>query len=126
MMSNDNDCTVSHDACRILGEVPAIPGESAASYDELLTRMTETLKPGDLIEEVWVRDIVDMTWDILRLRRLKAGLLAGGARHGLDNLRSGRPRRLRHEQGMGGCRPLCRRTRQRNARCRRIVHACRD
>jgi len=32
-----------------------------------------------------VRDIVDMTWDILRLRRLKAGLLAGGARHGLDN-----------------------------------------
>jgi hypothetical protein len=88
MMTDDNDCTVSHDARRILGDVPAIPGESAASYDELLTRMTETLKPGDLIEEVWVRDIVDMTWEILRLRRLNAGMLAGGARHGLDNLLS--------------------------------------
>jgi hypothetical protein len=35
---------------------------------------------------MWVRDVVDLTWEILRLRRLKAGLLAGDARHGVTKL----------------------------------------
>jgi hypothetical protein len=73
-------------ARRIFGALPEIPGEDGASYEELLTRMTETVRPADLIEEMWVRDVVDLSWEILRLRRLKAGLLAGAACHGVANL----------------------------------------
>jgi hypothetical protein len=82
-MENTNDAAISDSGRRIFGTLPEIPGEDAASYDELLTRMTETLRPADLVEEVWVRDVVDLVWKTLRLRRLKAGLLAGAAGDGV-------------------------------------------
>jgi hypothetical protein len=82
-MPNSEGLGISEIGRRIFGALPEIPGENAASYDELLTRMSETLKPGDLLEEVWVRDIVDLAWEALRLRRLKARLLAARAREGL-------------------------------------------
>ena len=51
--------------------------EDAAAYDELLERVSHAVKPKDFIEEIWVRDIVDLAWDAYRLRRLKAaGLMA--------------------------------------------------
>jgi hypothetical protein len=82
-MPNSEGLVISEIGRRIFGDLPEIPGENPASYDELLTRMSETLKPGDLLEEVWVRDIVDLAWEALRLRRLKAKLLAARAREGL-------------------------------------------
>ena len=33
------------------------------------------IKPKDVLEEMWVRDVVDLTWETLRMRRLKAALL---------------------------------------------------
>jgi hypothetical protein len=33
------------------------------------------VKPSDIFEEIWVRDIVDLTWEVFRLRRLKASFL---------------------------------------------------
>ena len=68
------------------GPVRLIPGENAVSYDELLARMTGALKPADAVEEVWVRDLVDVVWDVLRLRRLKASLLASHAHDGVDRV----------------------------------------
>jgi hypothetical protein len=68
------------------GPVRLIPGENAVSYDELLARMTGALKPLDFVEEVWVRDLVDVVWDVLRLRRLKASLLASHAHDGVDRV----------------------------------------
>jgi hypothetical protein len=65
------------------GPVPLLAGESAGSYDELLARMTNALKPADIVEEVWVRDLVDLVWDTLRWRRLKTSLLAGCADEGM-------------------------------------------
>ena len=85
-MTDINVPETSRAARRIFGELPEIFGEDAASYDELLTRMTETVRPADLIEEMWVRDVVDLSWEILRLRRLKAGLLAGAAGYGVAKL----------------------------------------
>jgi hypothetical protein len=34
------------------------------------------VKPTGIIEEFWVKDIVDLTWEIIRLRKLRAGLLS--------------------------------------------------
>jgi hypothetical protein len=33
-------------------------------------------RPTDFIEEIWLRDIVDLTWEIFRWRRLKTKVLA--------------------------------------------------
>src|SRR5262249_31986062 len=55
---------------------PLIEGEDAAAYDEILARLTATMKPKDVLEEIWVGDVVDLTWETRRMRRLKAALLA--------------------------------------------------
>lgn len=54
------------------GSPPLCNGEDPAAYDQLLTTITDTIKPADILEKIWVRDIVDIQWDILRVRRIKA------------------------------------------------------
>jgi hypothetical protein len=49
-----------------------------------VARVTGALKPADILEEMWVRDIVDLIWDQLRLRHYKAGLLTDCAREGVE------------------------------------------
>jgi hypothetical protein len=68
------------------GPVRLIAGENASAYDDLLVRVTAALKPADIIEQIWVRDVVDLVWDTLRLRRLKASLLAARAHAGLEKV----------------------------------------
>jgi hypothetical protein len=61
----------------LFGPPPLLEGEDAAAYDELLARISKAVKPSDFIEKIWVRDIGDLTWEIMRWRRLKTSLLAG-------------------------------------------------
>src|SRR5712692_4619303 len=58
-----------------LGPPPLVEGEQATAYDELLARISGALKPADILEEIWIRDVVDLVWDVFRLRRLKANLM---------------------------------------------------
>ena len=74
----------SDGALRFAGPIRLISGENSTSYDELLARVTDTIKPTDIIEEMWVRDLVDLVWEVLRLRRLKASLFAGRAYQGVE------------------------------------------
>lgn len=67
----------------IFGSPPIIPGEDSSAYDELLLRATSALKPTDIIEEMFLNDIVRSTWDIIRLRRLQNALLNSAAHKGL-------------------------------------------
>ena len=67
----------------LFGPRPLIEGEDAAAYDELHARFSATIKPKDFLEEMWVRDVVDLTWETLRMRRLKAGLLTSVTWKGL-------------------------------------------
>ena len=66
-----------------LAPPPLIEGENAAAYDDLLARISGTLKPADVLEEIWVRDVVDLAWEVFRLRRLKAHLMRAGAYEGM-------------------------------------------
>jgi hypothetical protein len=68
------------------GAPPVIAGESRAAYDELLARMTRTLAPSDVLEHMFLRDVVDLAWEVLRLRRLKANLMACAAHRGVATL----------------------------------------
>jgi hypothetical protein len=70
----------------LFGSSPLIEGEDARQYDELQTRFSATIKPKDFLEEMWTRDVVDLTWDILRMRRFKAGLLTSVMSEGMDRI----------------------------------------
>ena len=54
---------------------PLIPGDDTSGYDTLLAGISATVQPGDLLEEAWVRDVADLIWEAVRLRRLKAARL---------------------------------------------------
>src|SRR5215510_7639639 len=58
-----------------LGAAPLIPGEAASDYEQLLTAVINVMKPVDFLETMWTRDIVDLQWDIIRFRRIKADVI---------------------------------------------------
>ena len=43
----------------------------------------------DAIEEFLMRDVVDLTWEILRLRRVKAGILRASVGDGVSKVPAG-------------------------------------
>lgn len=64
---------------------PLVLGEVEADYDELLSRVTTAVRPTDIIETLWVKDVVDLMWEAQRYRRFKAGLLMQTGRQALTN-----------------------------------------
>ena len=78
--------TIAAGHLEIFGPPPLLDGESQEVYDTLLARVTGTVNPKDIIEEIWVHDIVDLVWEILRLRRLKVALLSSSVGRGLHKL----------------------------------------
>jgi len=67
----------------LFGAPPLIAGENRAAYDELTGRVAAAVKPADVLEEIWVRDVADLAWEALRLRRLKASLMTASEHEGL-------------------------------------------
>src|SRR5829696_251947 len=72
-----------------LGPPVLLEGEDLAQYERLLAQVTAAVEPVDVIEELWVRDVVDLAWEGLRLRRLKTDLLVASTRAGLDAVLEG-------------------------------------
>jgi hypothetical protein len=62
---------------RVIGIAPSplLAGEAEADYRCIAERIIAVAQPRDAIEEFLTRDVIDLSWEILRLRRLKAGLL---------------------------------------------------
>jgi hypothetical protein len=67
----------------LFGPPPLFDGEDTKIYDELLTGISTAVRPADIFEDIWVRDVVDVTYDVFRLRRLKANLMTANAYKGL-------------------------------------------
>jgi hypothetical protein len=65
------------------GPPPLFQGEDTAAYDDLLARVSAAIRPADIFEEIWLRDFLDLAWEALRYRRLKAALVNGSAANGL-------------------------------------------
>jgi hypothetical protein len=59
----------------LFGPPPLIEGEDAAAYDQLLARICAAVKPVDIIDEIFIADVVPSEWEVLRLRRLKWSLI---------------------------------------------------
>src|SRR5450759_1147469 len=60
----------------LFGPPPLLEGEDAAAYEEQHARFSNAVKPTDFLEEIWVRDAVDVIWNIFRLRRIQAAYLS--------------------------------------------------
>jgi hypothetical protein len=67
------------------GPPPLVEGDDRAAYEELLAQISAAVKPADILEDIWVHDIVDLVWEIFRLRRLKVNLMAATASKGLQS-----------------------------------------
>jgi hypothetical protein len=62
----------------LFGPPPLVAGEDPSQYEERLSRVYAAVRPKDILEEMVVRDVVDLDWEIGRLRRVKAGVFAAG------------------------------------------------
>ena len=61
----------------LFGPPPILEGEeAAAAYDELFGRVCAAVKPVDVIDEMFMADVVALEWEVLRWRRLKLSLIA--------------------------------------------------
>jgi hypothetical protein len=67
--------TTSADLEALLGPPPIIYGEAKDVYDAFFARVQASVRPKDIVEEIWVRDVVDLVWWARRLRRLRDNLL---------------------------------------------------
>jgi hypothetical protein len=70
---------------RLFGPPLVIEGEDVAAYDELFGRVCAAVKPVDIIDEIYIADVVTLEWEILRLRRLKLSLIKASLHGPLQN-----------------------------------------
>jgi hypothetical protein len=73
---------------RVLGLAapPLVPGESEDQYANVAARVVAGAGPRDAIEELLIRDVIDLTWEIFRLRRAKAGILKASMYRGVESV----------------------------------------
>ena len=79
----------------LFGSPPLIEGEDAAAYEELLGRVCAAVKPVDIIDEMFIADVMSLEWEVLRWRRLKSSLMQV---RGLKALKDFLSRRLDYDQ----------------------------
>ena len=52
-----------------------LPGEDDDAYHEFFSRVRTAVNPVDIIDEMFVADVVSLEWEVLRWRRLKSNLM---------------------------------------------------
>lgn len=55
-------------------DVQLYEGSDAETYNELLEKISTTVRPKDIVERIWISDVVYHQMEIHKLRRLKANL----------------------------------------------------
>jgi hypothetical protein len=68
----------------LFGPPPLFDEEHTKVFDQLLTEVSTTVAPLDIFEDIWIRDVVDLTLEIFRLRRLIANLIKVNEYKGLS------------------------------------------
>ena len=57
------------------GPTTLLLGEDAEGYEVLVNHIMHGLHSFDIFEDIWMGELVDLSWDIFRLRELKSQLL---------------------------------------------------
>jgi hypothetical protein len=98
-MSRKSESKTEIAAARVPGQVQRLAvfgppllleGEDSAAYDELLGRICAAVKPVDIIDEMFIADIVALEWELLRWRRLKSTLMQEAGFKALKNFLAGK------------------------------------
>ena len=77
-------------ALELFGTPALIEGEDPSAFDDFLAAIRAAVRPHDILEEMLVRDIADIDWEIRRYRRLKANIMdvmKADALSSMDDLR---------------------------------------
>ena len=67
----------------LLGKPFLAKGETLEQYKELEESLMARLKPHDAQEYIWVKDVVDLQWELLRMRQIKIKYLNARTWQGL-------------------------------------------
>jgi hypothetical protein len=59
-----------------MGPPPLVPGEDPAQYEHVLRLVAHAMKPVDIVDWFWVRDVTDLEWEVVRLRKIKAFMIS--------------------------------------------------
>src|SRR5262245_29705237 len=70
-----NDFLIPKDIAALFAYAPTLKTEDDEIYWNCMERFVKYVEPQDIIEWLWVKDVVDLSWEILRLRRLKIDLV---------------------------------------------------
>ncbi len=70
-----NDFVIPNDIAALFGSAPILKTEDEEIYWNCMERVVKCVEPQDVIEWLWVKDVVDLSWEILRFRRLKIDLV---------------------------------------------------
>lgn len=60
---------------KLFGSAPLLIGEDPALYQKLLEELAVGLAPQSIVEWLWVKDVADYSWEVLRNRRFKKGII---------------------------------------------------
>jgi hypothetical protein len=74
---------------------PLLESEDPKDYDRLLDRVSDAVRPSDWLEEIWVQDAVDLSWEVVRGRRFKINLLTASIPDAIAKILV-RPGKLEH------------------------------
>ena len=69
-----------------LPATPLTDGEAMADYQAFHDSCRRAAGPKDAIEEVWLQDFIDYTWEARRLRRMKASIIKAERKDAVKSL----------------------------------------
>jgi hypothetical protein len=68
---------------QLLGAPPVLRTENARSYGEIISRLMACLAPRDFMEQMWIKELTDCTWEMTRYTRHKTLSMERGFRQHL-------------------------------------------
>jgi hypothetical protein len=78
-----------------------LKNESAQEFEKLLKELNLDIQPQTFTEQIYVDDIANLTWEILRWRRVKAGIVGNAFRPALENALRSLPRDVKDNADIG-------------------------
>ena len=73
-------------AAELLPKSPLLITESPDDFDRIRTALNSEIRPNGIIEHMYVADIAQLIWEILRLRRCKGLIINLAFREALEEL----------------------------------------
>jgi hypothetical protein len=56
---------------QLFGPPPVLRSETTQSYDEIMTRLMEGFAPRNFIQQIYIKELADCTWEMARYTRYK-------------------------------------------------------